>query len=36
VWRRFVHITAVDAPGFMLVLIYETMIAIRHFDCSSC
>jgi multiple sugar transport system permease protein len=33
VWRRFVHITLPSLrPGFMLVLIYETMVAIRHFD----
>ena len=33
VWRRFVHITLPSMrPGFMLVLIYETMVAIRHFD----
>lgn len=33
VWRRFIHITLPSMrPGFMLVLIYETMIAIRHFD----
>lgn len=30
---RFVHITLPSLrPGFMLVLIYETMMAIRHFD----
>jgi ABC-type sugar transport system permease subunit len=33
IWRRFVHITLPSMrPGFMLVLIYETMVAIRHFD----
>lgn len=33
VWRRFIHITLpAMRPGFMLVLIYETMVAIRHFD----
>lgn len=33
VLRRFVHITLPSLrPGFMLVLIYETMMAIRHFD----
>jgi multiple sugar transport system permease protein len=33
VWRRFVHVTLPSMrPGFMLVLIYETMVAIRHFD----
>lgn len=33
VWQRFVHITLPSMrPGFMLVLIYETMMAIRHFD----
>lgn len=33
VWRRFIHITLPSLrPGFMLVLIYETMVAIRHFD----
>lgn len=31
--RRFVHITLPSLkPGFMLVVIYETMMAIRHFD----
>jgi multiple sugar transport system permease protein len=31
--RRFVHITLPSMrPGFMLVLVYETMVAIRHFD----
>ena len=33
VWSRFVHVTLPSMrPGFMLVLIYETMMAIRHFD----
>lgn len=33
VLRRFIHITLPSMrPGFMLVLIYETMVAIRHFD----
>ena len=33
VWRRFVHITLPALrPSFMLVVIYETMMAIRHFD----
>ncbi len=33
VWQRFVHITLPSMkPGFMLVMIYETMMAIRHFD----
>ena len=32
-WKRFVHITLPSMkPGFMLVMIYETMMAIRHFD----
>ena len=31
--RRFIHITLPSLrPGFALVLIFETMIAIRHFD----
>lgn len=31
--QRFVHITLPSLkPGFMLVIIYETMMAIRHFD----
>ncbi len=31
--QRFVHITMPSLkPGFMLVMIYETMMAIRHFD----
>lgn len=31
--QRFVHITLPSLkPGFMLVVIYETMMAIRHFD----
>lgn len=33
VWQRFVHITLPAlVPGFTLVMIYETMMAIRHFD----
>jgi multiple sugar transport system permease protein len=33
VFQRFVHITFPSLrPGFMLVLIYESMMAIRHFD----
>jgi len=33
VWQRFVHITLPAlTPGFALVMIYETMMAIRHFD----
>lgn len=33
VFRRFFHITLPSLrPGLMLVLIYETMMAIRHFD----
>ena len=33
VWQRFMHITLPSMkPGFMLVMIYETMMAIRHFD----
>ena len=32
-WSRFVHVTLPALrPGFMLVMIYETMMAIRHFD----
>lgn len=32
-WHRFVHITLPSLkPSFMLVVIYETMMAIRHFD----
>lgn len=32
-WRRFAHVTLPALrPGFMLVMIYETMLAIRHFD----
>lgn len=32
-WKRFVHITLPSMrPGFMLVIIYESMMAIRHFD----
>lgn len=33
VWQRFIHITLPALkPGFTLVMIYETMMAIRHFD----
>ena len=33
VLQRFLHITLPSLrPGFMLVFIYETMMAIRHFD----
>jgi multiple sugar transport system permease protein len=33
VWGRFIHVTLPSMrPGFLLVLIYETMVAIRHFD----
>jgi multiple sugar transport system permease protein len=33
VWQRFVHVTLPALrPGFMLVMIYETMMAVRHFD----
>lgn len=33
VWQRFMHITLPAlTPGFALVMIYETMMAIRHFD----
>jgi multiple sugar transport system permease protein len=33
VFQRFTHITLPSLrPGFMLVLIYETMMAVRHFD----
>jgi multiple sugar transport system permease protein len=32
-WRRFVHVTLPSMrPGFMLVMIYEAMMAVRHFD----
>lgn len=32
-WQRFVHITLPQlVPGFALVMIYESMMAIRHFD----
>ena len=32
-WARFIHITLPALrPSFMLVVIYETMMAIRHFD----
>ena len=33
VWQRFIHITLPALiPGFSLVMIYEVMMAIRHFD----
>jgi len=33
VWRRFFHVTLpMLRPGFTLVMIYETMMAVRHFD----
>lgn len=33
VWMRFFHITLPSLkPGFALVMIYETMMAVRHFD----
>jgi multiple sugar transport system permease protein len=33
VWQRFFHVTLPSLrPGFALVMIYETMMAIRHFD----
>ena len=33
VWQRFMHVTLPQLrPGFMLVIIYETMMAVRHFD----
>lgn len=33
VWQRFFHVTLpAMKPGFMLVMLYETMMAIRHFD----
>jgi len=33
VWQRFIHVTLPALrPGLMLVLVYETMISIRHFD----
>ncbi|MDF0602081.1 sugar ABC transporter permease [Psychromarinibacter sp. C21-152] len=33
IWQRFTHVTLPSMkPGFMLVMIYETMMAIRHFD----
>ncbi|MGE5171562.1 MAG: carbohydrate ABC transporter permease [Rudaea sp.] len=33
VWQRFFHVTLPQLrPGFMLVMIYETMMAVRHFD----
>lgn len=32
-WQRFIHITLPQlVPGFALVMIYESMMAIRHFD----
>lgn len=32
-WQRFLHVTLPQlVPGFALVVIYETMMAIRHFD----
>jgi len=32
-WQRFIHITLPSlVPGFALVMIYESMMAIRHFD----
>jgi multiple sugar transport system permease protein len=32
-WQRFMHITLPQlVPGFALVMIYESMMAIRHFD----
>lgn len=33
VWQRLLHITLPSLrPGFALVIIYETMMAVRHFD----
>ena len=33
VWRRFLHVTLPSMrPGLMLVMIYESMMAVRHFD----
>ena len=33
IWQRFVHITLPALkPGFTLVMIYEVMMAVRHFD----
>lgn len=33
VWQRLLHITLPSLrPGFALVVIYETMMAVRHFD----
>ncbi len=33
VWMRFLHVTLPSLkPGFALVMIYETMMAVRHFD----
>lgn len=32
-WRRFLHVTLPALrPGFLLVVIYESMVAVRHFD----
>ena len=32
-WRRFLHITVPSLrPGFLLVALYEMMMAVRHFD----
>jgi multiple sugar transport system permease protein len=32
-WQRLIHITLPSMlPGFALVIIYESMMAIRHFD----
>lgn len=32
-WRRFLHVTLPALrPGFMLVAVYEAMMAVRHFD----
>ena len=32
-WQRFIHITLPQlVPGFALVMIFESMMAIRHFD----
>ena len=33
IWQRFTHITLPALkPGFTLVMIYEVMMAVRHFD----
>ncbi len=33
IWQRFIHITLPALkPGFTLVMIYEVMMAVRHFD----